>query len=322
MEGYSVVYMDTAESLSAFLQDHEAAEAEAEAEAEAPSRFRIPRNADGVGVIAVDCEGANFGRAGSLETVQLATRDAVAIVDVARIGAAPCAAALRRLLEDDSVEKLMWDCRVDADVLRHLLGVRLRGVVDLQLADALYAPDAHRRQGRLYLKKYSHTLRQVRGLKRCLAAHAADPALNELLEHKSGIVMDDVDWTVRPFAPPVLAYAAADVVCLLRLAPLLRPEARSVQEGKLREASRRYSEVLASMATQTPESLSFNHNIIPLSVVRSDAAVGTKGKVKACRGCLAATAEKYRKVHCQECNGYCFVCQELFHRSLARRKAA
>ena len=310
------MYMDTAESLSAFLQDRGV-----EAAAEAPSQFHVPRDADGVGVIAVDCEGANFGRAGSLETVQLATRDAVAIVDVARIGAAPCAAALRALLEDDSVEKLMWDCRVDTDVLRHILGVRLCGVVDLQLADALFAPHSQRLPGRIYLKKYRDTLRQVRGLKRCLAAHADDPALKELLEHKSGIVVDDVDWTARPFAPPVLAYAAADVVCLLRLAPLLRPAANSAQDGKLREASQRYSEVLASMVKQTPESMSFNHNIIPLSVVRKDAAVGAKGKVKACRGCLAATAEKYRKVHCQECNGYCFVCQELFHRSLARKRA-
>jgi exonuclease 3'-5' domain-containing protein 1 len=41
--------------------------------------------------------------------------------------------SLKTILEDESIAKLMWDCRSDNSALFHLYGIRLAGVVDLQL---------------------------------------------------------------------------------------------------------------------------------------------------------------------------------------------
>ncbi len=43
--------------------------------------------------------------------------------------------SLKGLLESEDITKLMWDARSDNNALLHLFGVRLAGVVDLQLID-------------------------------------------------------------------------------------------------------------------------------------------------------------------------------------------
>jgi hypothetical protein len=88
--------------------------------------------------VAVDLEGANLGPTGALSTVQLCVEGStdVFVCDVLSLGAAAFAthrSSLRQLLEDPTVAKLFWDVRTDAAALYHQFGVRLRGVIDLQV---------------------------------------------------------------------------------------------------------------------------------------------------------------------------------------------
>ncbi len=46
--------------------------------------------------------------------------------------------SLKGVLESEDVTKLMWDARSDNNALLHLFGVRLAGVVDLQLIDVAW----------------------------------------------------------------------------------------------------------------------------------------------------------------------------------------
>lgn len=68
--------------------------------------------------VAVDFEGANLCRDGELHLVQLAAESGpVVLVDIVRLGdAAFSAGGLRALLESETVIKLLFDGRADADV--------------------------------------------------------------------------------------------------------------------------------------------------------------------------------------------------------------
>ncbi|CAD7976096.1 unnamed protein product [Amoebophrya sp. A25] len=80
-----------------------------------PKAWRSP-------VIALDAEGVDLGRLGRLSIVQLATSDGTCfildVLDKKKDDLLAC--WLRDLLEDDGVEKIIHDCRMDSDALCHL----------------------------------------------------------------------------------------------------------------------------------------------------------------------------------------------------------
>ena len=94
-------------------------------------------------MVAVDCEGSDLGRGGTLTLVQVASDACVSVRCVALLGAAVFDRGLRALFEDSRVLKVLHDCRRDADALLHLYNVRVRGVFDTQVAFAVLA----RREG-------------------------------------------------------------------------------------------------------------------------------------------------------------------------------
>lgn len=93
--------------------------------------------------LAVDLEGAKFQRNGDISIVQISSHelDSVYLVDIYTLGnavfdvkgAKHSTCSLRTILESTTISKLMFDCRTDNDVLLHTAGVRLAGVIDLQL---------------------------------------------------------------------------------------------------------------------------------------------------------------------------------------------
>lgn len=85
----------------------------------------------GVATLALDAEGVDLSRAGSISIVQLATPEACYLFDV--LGKAPddpLVAWLRGPLEDAAVVKIIHDCRIDSDALFHLLRITLAQVHD------------------------------------------------------------------------------------------------------------------------------------------------------------------------------------------------
>jgi hypothetical protein len=109
-----------------------------------PVRLRLALEAltedGGVGeAVAVDLEGVNLGDIvdGIITSVQLCRngRGTVYIVDLLALGKGAFVGpySLRDLLEDADTPKLFWDCRTDGRALHHLHGIKMQGVVDLQL---------------------------------------------------------------------------------------------------------------------------------------------------------------------------------------------
>lgn len=91
-------------------------------------------------LLAVDCEGVDLSRKGTLTIITVATEEKVYIFDVLELGKrATVRSGLREILDNKSCTKLMFDCRQDSDALWHQLNVRLTGVLDLQLLETLTA---------------------------------------------------------------------------------------------------------------------------------------------------------------------------------------
>jgi len=72
-----------------------------------------------------------LSREGSISIVQIGTREHCFILDVLGKGVDdPLVVWLREVLEDDSITKIIHDCRMDSDALLHNLNIRLSQVHD------------------------------------------------------------------------------------------------------------------------------------------------------------------------------------------------
>lgn len=88
-------------------------------------------------VLAVDCEGVNLSRKGSICIVQVGTPTQCFILDLLSPDRSSMIPLLRAIMEDSNVVKIMHDCKLDADALQHLLGINIVGVHDTQACDNL-----------------------------------------------------------------------------------------------------------------------------------------------------------------------------------------
>ncbi|KAG6888701.1 hypothetical protein C0995_006492 [Termitomyces sp. Mi166 len=92
-------------------------------------------------ILAFDCEGKNLGQeGGKLSFITLRSIDPVSsnpeacLIDVVKL-AQEYLRPIFDLLENEKVQKVVFDGRMDSSCLLHDYGVRLKNVVDLQLAD-------------------------------------------------------------------------------------------------------------------------------------------------------------------------------------------
>ena len=93
------------------------------------------RQLQGEAMLALDCEGVNLGRLGTLSLIQIGTGNGdIFLFDVLRCSPeSEVVQWLKPILENESVIKIMHDCRKDSDALYHLLGISLACVHDTQV---------------------------------------------------------------------------------------------------------------------------------------------------------------------------------------------
>ena len=91
-------------------------------------------------ILALDCEGRNLGRSGTLAVLQLCNDEGKSFIfdlvpdDNFKVF---FDLGLREILESTEIVKVLHDCRCDVDALFHLANVSLRNAVDMQIANAL-----------------------------------------------------------------------------------------------------------------------------------------------------------------------------------------
>lgn len=163
-------------------------------------------------MIAVDCEGVNLSRFGSVTLINIGTRELVYLIDILKIGNSVFDDGLRSILEDSGIEKLMFDCREDADALLHIHKVRLNGVLDVQILEV---------NNRIHVYRNGYT--KIRSLKHCLELYVIDDTLvNIKLQGRSSMNMSSNIWEKRPLDENMLKYASVDILSLFKLYDALR----------------------------------------------------------------------------------------------------
>ncbi|KAM5351193.1 hypothetical protein ACJ41O_003916 [Fusarium nematophilum] len=163
----------------------------------------------------IDLEGQSLGRNGtvSIITIFSALADTVWLIDVATLGASAFTLqgltrnrSLKSVLEDSDVKKYFWDVRNDADALWSLYGVKLEGVVDIQLLE-----NASRSSDKTFLSSLAKAIQRD--------GHLGFQAQELWLRLKKEI-MDQAAadiFSKRPLGEKTKVYCTNDVVHLPRL---------------------------------------------------------------------------------------------------------
>mmetsp|Transcript_10558 Transcript_10558/g.30070 ORF Transcript_10558/g.30070 Transcript_10558/m.30070 type:complete len:249 (+) Transcript_10558:65-811(+) len=163
--------------------------------------------------VAVDLEGIALSRDGQICLIQLAVDGdpEVKLIDVVSLGQeAFDAGLLGSLLSNDTVRKLMYDVRGDADALYHQFKVRIANVVDVQV---LYCRTFDSPSDP-YVKGLGKALSRCPGLTDDQRAEldAVKAAGVRLFAPEKGGSYEV--WRQRPLSPALVDYASADVAHL------------------------------------------------------------------------------------------------------------
>jgi len=150
------------------------------------------------GAVAMDVEAVDLGRHGAVSIVQLATREQTFVFDVlGRDADDALVCFLRALLEDASIVKIVHDCRMDADALRHCLRIDLACVHDTSCWHRELTRDANA------------------GLNSVLAHHGLAP--NAAHAQANVYASNHAYWAARPLTTCMLERAVSDVACLFQI---------------------------------------------------------------------------------------------------------
>jgi len=228
--------------------------------------------------LAVDLEGVTLGRNGSITVVTIATIDTVYLFDALKLGSQLFRKGLLKdILENPSAEKLMFDCRHDADALWHLHGVFLDGVLDLQLMDILIRrknlpPESfpiHSRKVHMIHKG----VERLNGYGACACYHVADlrSEMAKFKEAGKNLFLASKDlWNMRPLTEDMINYCCIDTAPMFKMFDVLSGKILSKFKGpeymeRARDASKLYADNLRKMKTYTGNVYE-EHNYLPFDM--------------------------------------------------------
>ena len=249
--------------------------------------------------LAVDCEGVNLSRDGTITIITVATRNKVFLFDVQQLGGVVFDAGLREILEDPTILKLTFDCRKDSDALLHLFGVQMRGVLDLQLMVAMLYVKSNSRV--VYFQKYAHVLKKY-------SEEFVD------MKQEEGEVWKHSD--IRPLTQELIDYCIADTKPFFNIYEKLLVEKNvSQNQSVLKVASQINADFFRGFKVLPVKRGGYNDNgylSIPLLSVLKGEEEGLvdvwREEYERCVGCLQFVAVKY--VNRKSC--YCWVCHKIF----------
>ncbi|KAK9690140.1 hypothetical protein RND81_09G107500 [Saponaria officinalis] len=152
-------------------------------------------------VIGFDSEGVNLSRHGILCILQIATSDAVYIVD-AISGGKDAMNACKPALESPYITKVIHDCKRDSEALYFQFGIKLHNVVDTQIAYLLLQEQEGLGQPSDDCISFIRLLADRRF---CGISYL------EKKEVRSHLKQDPMYWTYRPFTEQMVHAAVDDV---------------------------------------------------------------------------------------------------------------
>ncbi|GJQ15030.1 hypothetical protein GpartN1_g6821.t1 [Galdieria partita] len=182
--------------------------------------------------LAVDCEGANLSRDGKLCLLQVSTGSKTYIFDVCALEEELFLNGFKEILESERILKVFHDCRYDSDALWWLYGVRLRNVLDTQVAFRIL------REQQGYTRQLP--VKFITLLKRFVNQEISTPILELKETFKIRFSQDRNFWLRRPIPEDALVYAAYDVKKLLEIAVNILRNLTEWNRRRVMDESKRY----------------------------------------------------------------------------------
>ena len=156
--------------------------------------------------IAVDIEGISLSRDGKISLIQVSGRanpEDVYIFDITTLGnSAFLEGGLKKLFEDQRIQKILYDGRRDNDALFHLYKVIMRNVYDLQILFVMKFSDPRERHVKglgTALKTFGISTRDIETKEVGLALFAPEKGGRREV------------WEERPLPDVLLKYAECDI---------------------------------------------------------------------------------------------------------------
>ena len=149
-----------------------------------------------VKLIALDIEGVDLGRLGKISLVQLAPSPEQCFLLDLLAKDDPLVQWTRTLLEDRSVTKIIHDCRMDSDALKHLLNIELTNVHD---TSCWHMQIKNEEDASL------NTVLSANGIKQNVIRDSRVYATNHAF------------WATRPLTARMIEWAAGDVTSMFSL---------------------------------------------------------------------------------------------------------
>lgn len=157
-------------------------------------------------VVAIDCEGINFGANGQLSLIQLGTtRGEAFIFDVQTCPKIVTEGGLKSLLESDRFIKIIHDCRGDSANLFAQFRIILRNVFDTQAAQTVLQCQE---QG-----KSPYDVEDLSLNKLCELYNVPGNPMKDKVKQMYQI--HPLYWAKRPLSSDMVLYAAEDVLVLI-----------------------------------------------------------------------------------------------------------
>lgn len=267
-------------------------------------------------LIAVDCEGVDLSRKGELTIITIATDTTVFIFDVFKLGQTVFDDGLRDILEDKSIEKLMFDCRQDSDSLWHQFKVKVTGVLDLQLLDIIYRREHGSR--RIYNRTTRRSERigeveNINGYRRCIQNYVHDTTLLEKKDKGSKELKNNYRiWQVRPLPENLIDYCTVDVAAMFPMYKKLKNSDDVLP--RLRVASERYADIWRNMDERSFDQFEFNA-FLPLDIIPEENTLSFPFASTKCTKCQRMFPhDEFRSVHLRNGSQKCRVCLKIQQR--------
>jgi len=145
--------------------------------------------------IGLDIEGVDLCRMGTISIIQLAVNDRCFLLDMLDADEL-LIKWLKTILESNSVVKIIHDCRMDADALKHILNIQLTNVHDTS--------------------RWHHAItgNEDRNLNTVLTYNALT---SNIVRDNSVYNSNHAFWATRPLTKTMIAWASGDVTLLQEL---------------------------------------------------------------------------------------------------------
>ena len=167
---------------------------------------------------SVDLEGDRLSRHGKINFIQVYavfTRK-VFIFDCSKLDKSEIRRVLEPIFDNESIVKYMFDCRSDVDALYHQYGIKLSGVVDVQLYEIAYRKCTGYGKARFY-----HGLFKTMSEFKCQAGiPQSDLATKD--KYSQQFKLENYELNVKDI--DALRYLAIDIIYLDKLYRIFLPK--------------------------------------------------------------------------------------------------